>query len=151
MTLPIQPDIETVLESCAQTLREVLLPEIETEWGRYSGDLCVASLEYAIGLLKGDRNTSRREQIAQAVEQIRPAIEAAELGDSSREEWNAAFESPSPFGAASALLIAAQNQPGALADRVREVLHPLLHSQLDAEMAASMPLFAAFARNMVGR
>jgi hypothetical protein len=151
MTLPIQPDIETVLESCAHTLREVLLPEIESEWGRYSGDLCVASLEYALGLLKGDRNAGRREELAAAIENLRPEITAADLEEPSIEEWNAALRAPSPFVAASALLVAAQNHPGPLADRVRAGLHPLLHAQLDAEMTAAMPLFAAFARNMVGR
>jgi hypothetical protein len=146
MTLPIQPDIETVLESCAYTLREVLLPEIKSEWGRYSGDLCVASLEYALGLLKGDRNAARREELAAAIERLRPDVAAAEHG-----AWSRALEAPSPFVAASALLVAAQNNPGPLADRVRAALHPLLHAQLDAEMAAAMPLFAAFVKNMVGR
>ena len=146
MTLPIQPDIETVLESCAHTLREVLLPEIESEWGRYNGDLCVASLEYALGLLQGDRNAARREALAQAIERLRPAITAAD-----RDVWNTALRAPSPFAVASALLVAAQNEPGPLAERVRAELHPLLHEQLDAEMAAAMPLFAAFAKNMVGR
>jgi hypothetical protein len=146
MTLPIQPDIETVLESCAQTLREVLLPEIESEWGRYNGDLCVASLEYALGLLQGDRNAARREALAGAIERLRPEITAA-----GRDAWCAALRAPSPFAAASALLVEAQNEPGPLAERVRAELHPLLHEQLDAEMAAGMPLFAAFARNMAGR
>jgi hypothetical protein len=146
MTLPIQPDIETVLESCAHTLREVLLPEIESEWGRYSGDLCIASIEYARGLLKGDRNAGRRAELAAAIERLRPDVAAAD-----RRKWHGALDAPSPFVAASALLVAAQNDPGPLADRVRAVLHPVLHAQLDAEMAAAMPLFAAFAKNMVGR
>ena len=146
MTLPIQPDIETVLESCAHTLREVLLPEIESDWGRYCGDLCVASLEYALGLLEGDRNAGRCEELAAAIERLRSEVAAAD-GD----EWSAALRVASPFGAASALLVAAQNAPGPLADRVRAELHPLLHAQLDSEMSAAMPLFAAFARNMVGR
>ena len=146
MTLPIQPSIETVLESCRNTLREVLLPEIESEWGRYNADLCVASLEYALGLLEGDRNAARREALAGAIERLRPEITAADL-----EAWSSALGEPSPFAAASALLVVAQNEPGPLAERVRGVLHPLLHEQLDVEMAAGMPLFGAFARNMVGR
>ena len=48
-------------------------------------------------------------------------------------------------------LVAAQNDPGPLADHVRAILHPLLDAQLDADLASAMPLFAAFARNMVGR
>jgi hypothetical protein len=146
MTLPIQPSIETVLESCRNTLREVLLPEIESEWGRYNGDLCIASLEYALGLLEGDRNAARREALAGAIERLRPEIASADL-----EAWSSALGESSPFAAASALLVVAQNEPGPLAERVRGELHPLLHEQLDAEMAAGMPLFGAFARNMVGR
>ena len=146
MTLPIQPDIETVLESCARTVREVLLPEMESEWGRYSCDLCAASLDYAMGLLKGDRNVARRTSLGAAIEELRPVLAAAGV-DAFREALDAA----SPFVAASALLVAAQNHPGPLADRVRAALHPVLNTQLDAELTAAIPLLAAFARNTVGR
>lgn len=146
MTLPIQPDIETVLESCARTVREILLPELQSEWARYSGDLCAASLEYALVLLQGDRNRTRRDELTAAVDELRPKI--AEAGDAA---WRESLLSDSPFVAASALLVAAQNHPGPLADHVRAVLHPLLDAQLDVDLAGALPLFAAFARNMVGR
>lgn len=146
MTLPTQPDIETVLESCAKTVREILLPELQSEWARYSGDLCAASLEYALGLLQGDRNRTRRDELAAAVDALRPKIAEAESA-----AWRETLRADSPFVAASALLVAAQNESGPLADHVRAALYPLLDAQLDAEMARAMPLFAAFARNMVGR
>lgn len=146
MTLPTQPDIETVLASCVRTVREILLPELQSEWARYSGDLCVASLEYALGLLQEDRNRTRRDELATAVDALRRKI--AQAGGAA---WREAVRAESPFVAASALLVAAQNDPGALADHVRAALYPLLDAQLDAEMTRAMPLFAAFARNMVGR
>jgi hypothetical protein len=145
MTLPVNPDVETVLRSCAETLRGVLLPEIESDWGRYSGELCVASLEYAIGLLAGDRNAPRREELARALAGLRSAVEA-----SGSAEMSAALSESSPFEAASKLLVAGQNEPGDTSDRIREQLHPLLYAQLDDEMAAAMPLFIAFAKNMAG-
>ncbi len=146
MTLPIQPDVETVLESCAKTVREILVPELQSEWARYSGDLCAASLEYALRLLQENRNRARRDQLAAAVDGLRPEI--AEAGGAI---WRETLLADSPFVAASALLVAAQNDPGPLADHVRAILHPLLDAQLDADLASAMPLFAAFARNMVGR
>jgi hypothetical protein len=62
--------------------------------------------------------------------------------------WAEALEAPSPFEAASKLLVASQNDPGPVADGVRGVLHPVLRGQLDAEFARTMGLFVAFARNM---
>jgi hypothetical protein len=134
-------------------VREILLPEVETEWGRYSGELCVASLEYAIGLLGADRNTERRTGLSEAIDGLRGDIQRLhpESRDDELDPWTTALEAPSPFVAASMLLVASQNEPGPLADRVRETLHPVLHSQLDSEMAAAMPLFAAFARNISGK
>jgi hypothetical protein len=153
MTLPVTPDVETVLRSCAETVRDILLPEVESEWGRYSGELCVASIEYAIGLLAGDRSTSRRDALQQAIDGLRGDIERLDphTRDDELDPWTVALEAPSPFVAASMLLVASQNEPGPLADRVREVLHPVLYEQLDGELAASMPLFAAFARNISGK
>jgi len=142
MTLPVSPDVETVLTSCIETLRDVVLPEVETQWGRYSAELCVASLEYALGLLGDDREAARRGELAEAVDAL-----AGELRDAG-PVWQAALAGESPFVAAGRLLVAAQNEPGPRACRVREVLHPVLHRQLDAERTAGLPLFAAFARNM---
>lgn len=143
MTLPVTPDAETVLASCLETMRDVVLPEVESDWGRYSAELCVASIEYALGLLGEDRNETRRRALAEAVERVAPDVRASES-----PVWLAALEGSSPFVVASQLLVAGQDDPGPLAERVRAVLHPVLHAQLDAEMTAGLPLFAAFAKNM---
>jgi hypothetical protein len=145
MTLPVSPDVETVLQSCAETLRDVLLPEIESAWGRYSGELCVASLEYAIGLLQADRNAPRRAALSRAIAELRPVVEA-----SGSAAMLGALAEESPYAAASGLLVASQNEEGEHSERIRAALHPVLHGQLDEEMSAAMPLFIAFARNMAG-
>jgi hypothetical protein len=143
MALPIHPDAENVLRSCAETLRDIVLPEVESDWARYSASLCVASLEYAIGLLDGGRNATHREELAAALEGLRPV-----LGGDAPAEMREALSTDSPWEAASTLLVAAQNEGGELGGRVREALHPVLFGQLDREMAAAMPLFVAFAKNM---
>jgi hypothetical protein len=145
MTLPVNPDVDTILASCIETLREIVVPEAQTEWARYSGELMVGSLEYARGLLHGDRNGERREALAGVIEGLRSSVEASD-----QSEWSAALEGESPFVVASQLLVTAQNAPGPLAEEVKGVLHPLLYSQLDAEMGRAMPLFIPFARNMSG-
>jgi hypothetical protein len=121
----------------------VVLPEVESDWGRYSAELCVASIEYALGLLGRDRNEARRRDLAEGIEAV-----AAEVRASGSASWVAALEGSSPFAIAGKLLVEAQNDPGPLAERVRAALHPRLHAQLDAEMKAGLPLFAAFAKNM---
>ncbi|MBW2273172.1 MAG: hypothetical protein JRG96_07865 [Deltaproteobacteria bacterium] len=145
MTLPVSPDVDTILESCIETLRKVVVPEAQTEWARYSGELLIGSLEYARGLLDDDRNAGRREDLARAIDGIRASVERSE-----QAEWPAALSGDSPFVVASQLLVTAQNAPGPLAEEVKSALHPLLYAQLDAEMAHSMPLFIPFARNMSG-
>ena len=145
MTLPVSPDVDTILGACIETLRDVVVPEVDNEWARYSGELLIGSLEYARGLLREDRNGERRAALAGAVDGLRSSVEG-----SGKAEWAAALDDASPFVAASRLLVAAQNDPGPLADEVRSVLHPLLHAQLDAEMASAMPLFIPFAKNMSG-
>jgi len=145
MTLPVNPDVDTILGSCIETLRDVVVPEVDSEWARYSGELLIGSLEYARGLLSVDRNAERRAELAEALDRLRPSLLASD-----RAEWRAPLDDPSPFAVASRLLVLAQNEPGPLADEVREVLHPVLYAQLDSEMSSTMPLFIAFARNMQG-
>jgi hypothetical protein len=77
--------------------------------------------------------------VAEVAERVREADSSA---------FTAALSEASPFEAASRLLIASQNEPGALADAVKATLHPILYSQLDAEMTRSIGMFLAFARNM---
>ena len=47
MTLPVAPEVETILDSCIETLRDTVVPHVEGEWPRYSAELLVGSLEYA--------------------------------------------------------------------------------------------------------
>ena len=112
MTLPVNPDVDTILESCIETLREVVVPEAQTEWARYSGELLIGSLEYARGLLDDDRNAGRREDLARAIDGIRASVERSE-----QAEWPAALAGDSPFVVASQLLVTAQNAPGPLRKR----------------------------------
>lgn len=145
MTLPVSPDPDTILTSCIETLRDVVVPNVEGEWPRYSADLLIGSLEYVQQLLREDLDPNRRAELRAALDELAPLVEAA--GGSAFAE---ALAELSPFEAASRMLVASQNEPGELADRVRATLHPVLHRQLDAEMARSMGLFSAFARNMSG-
>ncbi len=143
MTLPVNPDVETILDSCIETLRDVVLPNVEGQWPRYSADLLVGSLEYAKQLLGEDLNAKRRAELAAAVDEVRTLV-----ASESEPHWAEALAADSPFEAASQLLVAGQNHPGNVADGVREILHPVLNRQLDAEFARSIGLFGAFARNM---
>ncbi len=145
MTLPVSPDVETILDSCIETLRDVVVPSVEGEWPRYSAELMVGSLEYAKELLRGHPNAARREEMARAVEEVR-GIVAVDPAPA----WSEALAEESPFQAASRLLVACQNDGSELSERVRAILHPVLRQQLDAEMARTIGLFSAFARNMVG-
>jgi hypothetical protein len=145
MTLPVSPDVETILSSCVETLRDVVVPNVEGEWPRYSAELLVGSLEYAQHLLREDHGERRREELVAALDLVRDLV-ASEPAP----QWAEALEAPSPFEAASKLLVASQNHPGPVADGVRGVLHPVLRGQLDAELARTMVLFIAFARNMTG-
>ncbi len=145
MTLPVAPDVDTILDSCIETLRDVVVPNVEGEWPRYSADLLVGSLEYVKHLLSEDLNAGRRAELARAVDEVREIV-AAE----SAPEWGEALAEESPFEAASKLLVAGQNLGGEVAQRVRATLHPVLRGQLDAEFGRTLGLFSAFARNMAG-
>ncbi len=144
MTLPITPNVETILRSCVATLNAEIIPELTSDWGRYSGKLVAASLEYALTLLSDpEAPGQRRRELAEAIEALRPSIEAA-----GRSEFTAALEAGSPYEVASGLLVAAQSDSSALADELRAALHPLLEQQLEAQLAASSPLLGAFVTNM---
>ena len=145
MTLPVAPDVETILDSCIETLRDTVVPHVEGEWPRYSALLMVGSLEYAKHLLREDHDAGRRAELGRALDEVRELV-----ASDPAPEWSEALAQESPFESASRLLVHCQNSGGDLAQRVRDILHPVLHSQLDAEMARSLGLFAAFARNMAG-
>jgi hypothetical protein len=145
VTLPLTPSVETILRSCIETLESAIAPELESEWGRYSGQLLSASLEYAITQLREDREARHRSELAEALEALRSAIARSGNG-----ELVAALDEPSPFEAASRLLVAGQRSPGPLTDEMRAGLRPLLLRQLDEEFAAALPLLLAFMQNMQG-
>ncbi|MCP3986532.1 MAG: hypothetical protein GY723_19285 [bacterium] len=145
MTLPVAPDVETILDSCIETLRDVVAPSVEGDWPRYNAELMVGSLEYVKHLLREDIDASRREELSRALDQVKEIVAADPA-----PEWAEALQEESPFEAASRLLVACQNSGGEVAERIRATLHPVLHAQIDAEMARTMGLFSAFARNMVG-
>ncbi|MCP3986523.1 MAG: hypothetical protein GY723_19240 [bacterium] len=144
MALPFTPDVETILRSCVATLEAEIVPELTSDWGRYSGNLVAASLEYAITLLADPEAPARRRQeLAEAIDTLRPRVEA-----SGNAEAAAALEAASPYETASKLLVAAQNDTSPLAAELHAVLHPLLEQQLEAQLAASSPLLRAFVTNM---
>ncbi len=146
MTLPVAPDVETILDSCIETLRDTVVPHVEGEWPRYSAELLVGSLEYAKHLLREDLNAARRAELQRALDAVREIV-----ASDAAPEWSEALAAQSPFEAASRLLVHCQNSEGELARRVRDTLHPVLHAQLDAEMGRTLGLFSAFARNMAGQ
>ncbi len=145
MTLPVAPDVDTILDSCIETLRDVVAPNVEGEWPRYSAELMVGSLEYVKHLLSEDFNASRRKELGCAVDEVRGIV-----ADDSAPQWAEALAEESPFEAASKLLVACQDLGGDVAERVRATLHPVLYAQLDAEFGRTIGLFGAFARNMAG-
>ena len=145
MTLPVAPDVETILDSCIETLRDVVAPNVEGDWPRYSAELMVGSLEYVKQLLREDLDASRREELGRALDEVREVVAADPT-----PEWSEALAEDSPFEAASKLLVTGQNSDGEVAERVRAILHPVLHAQLDAEMNRTLGLLIAFARNMAG-
>ncbi len=144
MALTVTPNVETILRSCIATLDAEIVPELTSDWGRYSGKLVAASLEYALTLLsEPEAPAQRRRELAEAIEVLRPSIEAA-----GRPEFTAALEADSPYEVASKLLVAGQSDSSALAEELRAALHPLLEQQLEAQLAASFPLLGAFVANM---
>lgn len=143
MSLPVVPDTETILRSCARVLQDVVLPGLEDDWQRFSAALMVGSLHYAIGVLHEDRGAAHRGELASTL--------GALQGDLTEEDLRAAAVHPSPFEAASALLVWAEEHPGAQAEAVRAALYPVLYRQMEQEAAAALPMMEAFGVAMRGR
>jgi len=144
LALTVTPNVETILRSCITTLDAEIVPELTSDWGRYSGKLVAASLEYALTLLSEPEAPAQRcRELAEAIETLRPSIEAA-----GRPEFTTALEAGSPYLVASKLLVAGQSDSSSLAEELRAVLHPLLEQQLGEQLAASSPLLRAFVTNM---
>ncbi|MCC6382358.1 MAG: hypothetical protein IT304_07600 [Dehalococcoidia bacterium] len=143
MSLPVVPDTETILRSCARVLQDVVLPGLEDDWQRFSAALMVGSLQYAIGVMHEDRGAAHRAELATAIAGLK--------GDLAEEELGAAAANPSPFEVASAMLVWAEEHPGAQAEAVRAALYPVLYRQMEQEAAAATPMMEAFGVAMRGR
>lgn len=141
MTLPVPPDVETILRNSAEVLRDVVLPETTSDWARSSAALLVGALDYAVDLLKEDHGARNRAELAAALVEFEAAADAKQV-PSTRGD--------SPFETASTLLVWAQDNPGSAADAIRSALHPVLREQLDRELASSRAMFSAMASMMRG-
>lgn len=137
MTLPVVPDVETILANSAAALRDQVLPELADVWPRSCVRLVVASLEYAIELLHDDHAANNLAELGAAIEQLGATVPSG-----------AVAAGGSPFEAASRLLVWAQEHPGPDADTIRSTLHPVLTGQLDREATASLPLVIALTQAM---
>ena len=146
MSLPVPPDAKTILENCITTLRDVIVPDAQDEWARFNAGLLMGALEYAIARLGEDRADQHRLDLREAVDRLQGAVESAAHPDAV-----AALAIESPFEAASMLLVWAQNNPGDLAEKIREILHPVLYAQMHSELAAAEPIMAALERGMRGQ
>jgi hypothetical protein len=138
MTLPVIPDVATILANSAAALREQVLPELDDQWPRSCTRLVIASLEYAIELLRDDHGAANRAELVGAIDTLRRSGEVGRL----------VAAGGSPFEVASDLLVWAQEHPGPQADEIRAVLRPVLTAQLDREAAAALPLVVALAQAM---
>lgn len=145
MSLPVPPDVETILANGIATLRDVILPDTHDEWARFNAGLLAGALEYAIGLLGEDRAGQHRADLHAAVERLRGVVE-----QSDQQTPLAALQETSPFEAASRLLVWSQNNPGTLADELRGILHPVLFAQMERELEAAEPIMGALHRGMSG-
>lgn len=139
MTLPVVPDVETILANSVAALRDQVLPEIAEVWPRSCTRLVIASLEYAIELLRDDHGATNRAELAGALDSLRAALstDAAAIGGEG-----------SVFEQSSRLLVWAQENPGPDADAVRAALHPVLVGHLDREAGAAMPLIVGLVQTM---
>lgn len=139
MTLPVVPDVETILANSVAALRDQVLPEIDEVWPRSCTRLVIASLEYAIELLRDDHGATNRAELAGALDGLSGVLSAdaaAIAGDGS------------VFEQSSRLLVWAQENPGPDADAVRAALHPVLVGHLDREAGAAMPLIVGLVQTM---
>lgn len=135
MTLPVLPEVETILANSATVLRDVVLPGLTDEWPRSCTRVIAGALEYAIGLLREDRTVRHRVQLDEVLARLAQGAPAELAAIASGEG--------SPFERSSAALVWSREHDGPDAERVRELLHPVLVAQLDEEAAAAEPLLTA--------
>lgn len=138
MSACLYPDVEMILRAAISTIEEVLTPELQSDWARYSAALLAGSLQYAL-----DRCTSG------VAERHASELGAALASLQARSPEIAALASPADAieQRAGSLLSYAQRNPGPLSDTIQQALRPLLLAQLAEDLTESRPLLAAFARN----
>ena len=128
MTIPVLPRVDDILVNSATALRTTVLPTVTDEFAALTVALVATALEYAVELLSDPRDVAHRAELDDALHRVGdvPDVDAA----------------ASPFERASQALVWAQHNPGARADEVRAVLHPVLLDQLEREAAVAAPLLA---------
>ena len=126
-----RPSDGALWASFAETLRRVVLPQLEDAWARAQAIQLIGLAQQARGR-GGDPAHRYTDELALALESIadNPLV---------REHWPG-----EPYAVAGAALAAAVPRDDAVADEVRAVLRPLLVGQLDEELAMSSPLMDAF-------
>ncbi len=134
MTLPVLPEVDTILANSATVLRDVVLPALDDEWSRSCTRIIAAALDYAIGLLGDDRGVRRRAELEAALAEMSARL-GADLPDIGGE--GTAYER------ASRALVWSREHDGSDAETVRSVLHPVLVAHLDDEAAASANVLEA--------
>lgn len=146
MSLPVPPTAEIILKNSISTLRDVLLPATkDDEWARFNTGLLMGALEYALATLGEDRAAKHRMNLTNVLSDLGASIKVSGTTDIINM-----LDNPSPFEAASRLLVWAQNNPGDLAREIQKVLRSELYSQLEEELEASAPIMEAFHRGMRG-
>lgn len=134
MTLPVLPDVDTILANSATVLRDVVLPALDDEWSRSCTRIIAAALDYAIGLLGDDRDVRRRTELEAALAEL-----SARMGADHRDIAG----DGSAYERASRALVWSREHDGPEAATVRSVLHPVLVAHLDEEAAASSSVLEA--------
>jgi hypothetical protein len=128
MTLPVLPEVDTILLNSATVLRDVVLPAIDDEWGRSCTRIIAAALDYAVGLMSDDRDARHRAELEAALASL-----AAQLGAAHADVAGQG----SPYVRASRALVWSREHDGDDAETVRAVLHPVLVAHLDEEATAA--------------
>ncbi len=111
------------------------LPVLHEEWPRSCARVISGALDYAVGLIHGDRAAVHRAQLELALVEVaqRCGPDAAALADADG----------SVFERSSAVLVWSRQHDHADGELARSILHPVLLAQLEEEAAAAEPLLTA--------
>ena len=126
--------------SVSSTLRAVVMPALDGGTGdaRGADDAVRTSVVQLISLVE---HASRR--LPDPGQRRRAELQAA-LDRMAANDIVAASRPGEPLAIASAALVASVGRSDTDADEVRAVLYPVLVTQLDEELASTMPLIDAF-------